>query len=188
VRSCGAGTVTLRSFLATCNRPTTKALSVKGESIVSKFKDALDQKSNTHAEALTKIMEAYKEINDESTFEKSHYEIAEMIPHYVDRMNYCDSVIDLYKSNIEYLYEEYTHKDFSNKHRNIVAVSVIFSGFVAISGQLWLTLICGGGLYACLSRRELRKFIEGIGFHEWHLDSIFDLKSEVKKLEILRRS
>ena len=155
---------------------------------MSKFKDAFDQESNTHAQALTKVMEAYKDINEESTFEKSHYEIAKMIPDYTDRMNYCDVIIGLYKSNIEYLYEEYTINDFSNKHRNIVAVCVIFSGFVAIAGQLWLTLICGGGLYAYLSRRELGKFIEGIDFHEWHLDSISNLKSEVKKLEILRRS
>jgi hypothetical protein len=155
---------------------------------LSKFKVALEKKLNTHDEALAKIMEFYKGINEDTIFDKSHYEIAEMIPDSEDRMNYCDAVIGLYKSNIEYLYEEYTLKDFSSTHRKIVAISVIFSGFVAIAGQLWLTLICGGVFYAYLSRKGLRKFIEDIDFHEGHLDSISDLKSEIKKLEILRRS
>jgi hypothetical protein len=155
---------------------------------MTKFKDDFDKASLEHAEALSKVMDAYDEIDEDSTFEKSHYEMAEMIPDYVERMNYCDAVIVLYKKNIEYLYEEYTLNDFSTNHRKIIAISIVASGFVALAGQLSLTLICGGALYAYLTRKELRKYIDGIEFHEWHLDSIEDLKSEVKKLEILRRS
>lgn len=155
---------------------------------MSKFKDNFDKASIEHAEALKKVMDSYVEINDDSTFEKSHYEIAEMIPDDVDRRNYCEAVIDLYNRNIEYLYEEYTLNDFSTKHRRVVAISIIVSGVVALADQLSLTLICGGALYAYLTRRELRKHIDGIEFHEWYLDSIAELKTEVKKLEVLGRS
>ncbi len=155
---------------------------------MSKFNNEFNRAKIDYNKALHKVMDSYKEINEDRIFEKSHYEIAEMISDYIDRKNYCDSVIDLYEKNIEYLYEEYTLNDFSNKHRKIIAISIIASGFIAFTNQLSLTLICGGALYTYLTSRELRKHIDRMEFHESHLDSIKELKSNINKLKILSQS
>lgn len=155
---------------------------------MSKFKEEFDKALIDYSKSLNKIMQSYQEINENTIFDKSHFEIAKMIPDYADRGNYCDTIIDLYEKNINYLYEEYTINDFSNKHRKVIVISIIASGFIALTNQLSLTLIGGGALYAFLTRRELRKHIDGISFHEGHVDSINDIKLEIKKIEELRRS
>ncbi|MEH6519217.1 MAG: hypothetical protein V7742_21265 [Halioglobus sp.] len=154
---------------------------------MTKIEDSYRQASRDHDEALSKIMDLHPSINQESIFEKGHYKTAKMIPDFVDRMHYCDAVIDVYKRNVAYLYEEHTLNDFSKKHRDIVAICLIAAGVIALSGQLSLTLIGGGILYAYLGNRQLRKSIERMDFHEWHIDSIVELNSDIKKLEALKK-
>ena len=152
---------------------------------MGKFKYKFDAASVKHDEALAKIKEKYKDIKDDSIFNEDHYGIVKMIPDPLEQLNYCHLVIDLYDSNIDYLYELYILKEYRNKHINIVLISLVISGVAAIFGGLPAALISGGISYAFFSKKDLQQYTNDMKHHNWQLDSIVDLQREIKKLEKL---
>jgi len=147
--------------------------------------EAFERAAEKNAELLAKIFAANKHINEDSVFEKSRYEIAKMIPDNRLRWEFCKAAIADLEIIVRYSYARVYLNDFNNKHREIIAISIIFSGFVAIGGELWLTIISGGLLYAYLSRKAIRKSIDEMSWRQ-DLDDIAKLKLEIDELYTLR--
>lgn len=163
-----------------------------------KYKRKFEEKKIEYNAVLSKVINDHETINEDSIFEKSHLEIAKMIPEYGDltveqmqagcthRDNFCDAVIGLFEANIEYLYEEYTYNDFNYKHKRIVSITLLVSGVFAYFLGVPAALISASVAYFVLSNRETKRSVESMSWHEWHKDSIAGIKRELDKLEKLR--